>query len=182
MDVKQNPRRIVFFLLAVPMLLLASVAGSQELLYEVDTAASIVHQTGGGSGWSRDLTASGTFAVVIDGDQISFRNIDVEFAPTNHAPEVFPEYLGTLTGSTLAGDEHPCPTHSPSWFAGSFVDNRIQFDGYYEMCADDGFDFNYTFVAVLQPPPAVPQLQSWGVALFSISLLAIGIWIIRLRQ
>jgi hypothetical protein len=178
MDVQQNPRRIVFFLLAVPMLLLASVASSQELVYQIDSAASTIHQTGGW-GQSRYLTASGTFEVIIEGDQISFRRIDVEFAPTDYAPMVFPGYPGTLTGSTFVGDEHPCLAYSPSWYAGSFVDDRIVFDGFYEMCAADGDEFTYSIEAVRQQQPAIPQLNTWGVALFSAAVLAVGMWIVR---
>jgi hypothetical protein len=183
MDLNQNPRQIVILLLAVPMLLLASTAGSQELFYRVDSTVSIVHTSGGlfGGGLG-DQTVSGTFEVIINGDQISFRSIDVAFSSDDFAWMVFPEYPGTLTGATFAGDEHPCPSNDPSWFSGSFVDDRIVFNGFYEMCAADGYSFDYSIEAVLLQQAAVPQLQTWGITVFSVAVLAIGIWIIRLKQ
>jgi hypothetical protein len=179
MDVKQNPRRIVFFLLAVPMLLLASVASSQQF-YRVDSTASMARVWGGGQ--LDELSVSGNFEVIINDDQISFRSIDVAFAPEDFAWMVFPEYPGTLTGTTFSGDEHPCPSHDPSWFTGSFVDDRIVFNGFYEMCAANGYTFDYSIEAVLLQQAAVPQLQQLGITIFSVALLGIGMWIIRLKQ
>lgn len=170
----------VWFLLAVSVL--PATAFSQQFVYRVDSSASVIHQTGGGWGLARDLTASGTFEVTIDGNQIVFRNIDVVFSPSNWAPEVFPEYPGEITGAIFSGNEHPCPTYSPSWFSGSLSGDHITFEGYYEMCAADGFDFSYSIEAFLQQQTAVPILDSWGIAVLSIAVISIGMWIIRRNQ
>jgi hypothetical protein len=181
MDAKRNPLRMVLFLFAGLMLLMASTANSQQI-FLVDSTASIVRVSGGFGGSDVfDLTVSGSFGVIIDGDQISFRNIDVAFAPDDFASMVFPEYPGTLFGTAFDGTQENCPTHPPHTYSGSLSDDRIVIEGFYYMCAADSYTFGYSIEAALQQA-AVPQLQTWGVALLSVAVLAIGMWIIRLRQ
>jgi hypothetical protein len=180
MDVQQSPRRIVF-LLAAPMLLLASTVSGQQI-YRVESTASIVRVSGGfGGGDVFDLTVSGRFEVITDGDQISFRNIDVAFAPDDFASMVFPQYPGTLSGTAFYGTQENCPTHPSHSYSGLLSNDRIVIEGFYYMCAADGYTFGYSIEAVLQPA-TVPQLQTWGVALFAAAVLAVGMWVIRLTQ
>jgi hypothetical protein len=151
--------QLVLLILCTPTLVHATV-------YEVDPQARVVEVYGGWLGGQLDnLTATGFFEAVIDGEQLSFVNTNVHFSP-NDWP-VSPAHTAILTGDFYTGRQETCHGLGPElWYEARISGETIVIDGrsHHPICGNDGFRFYYHIVAY--QPQRIPQLQGTGLLLY----------------
>jgi len=145
---------------------------SSAAIVEIDSAASIIHTSGGfsGSGYG-DLAVSGSFNVTVSGNALVFENIDVVVTPAilNTTPYSLPLPTTTTYDGTnfsqgiycIALEGVICPTDNTmgSYDGTNFVMNRLFFSGY-----PDDYSYDITIVGTVSavPVPAAIWLFASG--------------------
>ncbi len=124
-------------------------AATKAYTFSINTAASVVHTTGGLSGWGEgDLSISGTFQAVITDGVIEFRNVNITVTPSDpFAYWIIPDYPGTATqtvnGYTFSGSKVYDNSTGGGNYSGSISNTAFSLSGSFNApCCDF---YNYQF-------------------------------------
>ena len=158
----------------------AALLTSSLTLAQVVTSYTIVEggvspPASGGQGIFCPVT--GTFDVVLAGNQLSFVNVNIA-GGCPQCSGFFPAYPATLTGSSFVAQDTSCPGVPPMQYSGSLSGASIAFSGnYYPACVVSAA-CGYGFVAQ-QEPKRVPTASGAGLGLLAVSLALAGLFLAR---
>lgn len=119
--------------------------------YVIDPSTSGISTSGGiGGDGIGDLNISGSFQVIIAGNEIKFQNINVQEYPQYDF--VFPEYPGTVTGATIYGSQAN-GSFPDNTFSGvidiSYGTKFVDMNGDYIPQIYDGINHHYSLLAFI---------------------------------